>query len=210
MVDWATEVIDEIGLIGVALLIALESIVPPIPSELVLLLAGFNVHAERFGLVPAIVTATAGSVAGALVLYAIGAFISEERLERLLTSVGRFVGLRRSDIDRGFDWFARHGAAVVFFGRLIPVVRSMVSIPAGAERMKLAPFIVYTAAGSALWNTLWIVVGRRLGDSWQRAEQWSSAVEIGALVVLGLVAAALVVRARRRNRVSDTTEPGYE
>jgi membrane protein DedA with SNARE-associated domain len=197
MIDWATEVIDEIGLIGVALLIALESIVPPIPSELVLLLAGVNVHADRFGLLPAVLSATAGSVLGALVLYAIGAFISEERLERLLAGVGRLVGLRRRDVDRGFDWFERHGAAVVFFGRLIPVVRSMVSIPAGAARMKLGPFVLYTTLGSLLWNTLWVVVGAQLGSSWRRAERWSEAIELAVFVVAAIALVVLVVRSRR-------------
>lgn len=198
MVDWAADVIDAIGLVGVAFLIALESIVPPIPSELVLLLAGFNVHEQSFGLVPAIVLATVGSVLGALALYAVGALISEERLERLLTSVGRFVGLKRSDIDRGFRWFERHGPAVVFFGRLIPVVRSMVSIPAGADRMRMAPFLAYTTAGSLLWNTVWILVGRQLGSRWRDAERWSEVIELVALGGVVVVIAALVVRARRQ------------
>lgn len=207
MIDWATEVIDEIGLIGVALLIALESIIPPIPSELVLLLAGFNAHEGQFALVPAILAATAGSVLGALVLYAVGALISEERLERLLTSAGRFVGLRRSDIDRGARWFERHGPAVVFFGRLIPVVRSMVSIPAGADRMKLPTFIAYTTAGSLLWNSIWIVAGRQLGSSWQRAERWSELIELGVLVLAGSALVVLVVRNRRRDRLTADTAP---
>ncbi len=197
MIDWATDVIDRIGLVGVALLIALESIVPPIPSELVLLLAGFNVHEGNLGLVPAIVFATIGSVLGALALYALGALLSEERMERLLTSAGRFVGLKRADIDRGVHWFERHGPAVVFFGRLIPVVRSVVSVPAGAARMPLLPFIAYTTAGSLLWNSLWITVGRHLGSRWREAERWSEAIE---LVVLGLAVLALIVVVVRSRR----------
>lgn len=198
MVDWAADVIDAIGLVGVAFLIALESIIPPIPSELVLLLTGFNVHEQRFGLVPAILLATVGSVIGAVALYAVGALISEERLERLLTSIGRFVGLKRTDIDRGFRWFERHGPAVVFFGRLIPVVRSMVSIPAGADRMKMLPFLAYTTAGSLLWNTIWILVGRQLGSNWRDAEKWSELIELVALAGMGVVVVVLVIRARRR------------
>lgn len=197
MIDWATDVIDRIGLVGVALLIALESIVPPIPSELVLLLAGFNVHEGRLGLLASIAFATLGSLLGALVLYAIGALISEERLERLLTSAGRFVGLKRADIDRGVRWFERHGPAVVFFGRLIPVVRSVVSIPAGAERMPLAPFIAYTTAGSLLWNSVWIVVGRQLGSRWQSAERWSELIELAVLGVAVVALIVVVVRSRR-------------
>lgn len=198
MVDWAADVIDAIGLVGVAFLIALESIIPPIPSELVLLLTGFNVHEQRFDVVPAIALATVGSVVGALALYAIGAWISEERLERFLASIGRFVGLKRADIDRGFAWFERHGPAVVFFGRLIPVVRSMVSIPAGAERMKMGPFLAYTTAGSLVWNTIWILIGRQLGGRWRQAERWSELIELVALAGAAAVLIWVVVRARRR------------
>lgn len=200
MINWATEVIEKIGLAGVALLVALESIFPPIPSELVLLLTGFNVSADRFGLVPAIGLATVGSVVGALVLYAFGAWISEDRLERFLTGVGRFIGLTRGDIDRGFDWFERHGPWVVFFGRLIPLVRSVVSIPAGADRMPIWKFTAFTAAGSLVWNSIWIVTGRQLGEQWRQAEQWSNTIERGLIAVGIAVAVVLVVRARRRRR----------
>ncbi|MEN9646556.1 MAG: hypothetical protein RL238_3225 [Actinomycetota bacterium] len=204
MIDWAAELIDTIGLVGVAVLIALESIVPPIPSELVLLLSGFNVSEGRFGFVAAVIAATIGSVAGALALYGVGAWVSEERLERLLATVGRFVGLRRDDIDRGFRWFERHGRAVVFFGRLIPLVRSVVSLPAGADRMPLRTFLPYTLAGSLLWNTVWISIGRALGENWRKAERWGEVIELAAIVVLVVGLVVLVVRSRRHRQ---RTEP---
>jgi membrane protein DedA with SNARE-associated domain len=198
VIDWATDVIDRIGLLGVAFLVALESVFPPIPSELVLLLSGFNVDTGRFGLVAAVLAATVGSVAGAWLLYLLGAWIDDDRLERLCAGVGRYLGLHRDDIDTGFRWFERHGAGIVFFGRLIPVVRSVVSIPAGAERMAPLQFTLLTAAGSLLWNTIWITAGQQLGQQWQRAEQWGSVIEkvvLGLALVAGVV---LVVRARRR------------
>ena len=204
MIDWAAELIDTIGLIGVAVLIALESIVPPIPSELVLLLSGFNVSEGRFGFVAAVIAATIGSLVGALALYGVGALVSEERLERLLTKVGRFVGLRRDDIDRGFRWFERHGRAVVFFGRLIPLVRSVVSLPAGADRMPLRTFVPYTLAGSLLWNTIWIAVGRALGENWRKAERWGEVIELAAIALMVVVLVVLVVRSRRARRSPDT------
>jgi len=204
MIDWAANLIDTIGLVGVAVLIALESIVPPIPSELVLLLSGFNVSEGRFGFVTAIVAATVGSVAGALALYGVGAWVSEDRLERFLATIGRFVGLRRDDIDRGFRWFERHGKAVVFFGRLIPLVRSVVSLPAGADRMPLRTFVPYTLAGSLLWNTIWITVGRELGANWRKAERWGEVIELAAIVVLVVALVVLVVRSRRARQ---RTEP---
>ncbi len=197
MIQWITDLINAIGLLGVAFLVALESVIPPIPSELVLLLTGFNVSEHRFGLVPAIAMATLGSVVGAWVLYGLGAWVSEERWERLLAGVGRYVGLKRSDIDKGFAWFERHGPMVVFFGRLIPVVRSVVSIPAGAERMSPWKFTALTVAGSAIWNTIWVVIGAQLGTQWQRAEAWSSWIERVVLVLGLVVLIALIIRARR-------------
>ena len=197
MIDWAADFIDSIGLIGVALLVALENVFPPIPSELVLLLTGFNVSESRFGFVGAVLAATAGSVVGAYFLYGIGRLLSEERLERFLATVGRVVGLKRKDVHKGFVWFERHGTAVVLFGRLIPVVRSVVSIPAGAEKMPLGRFTLLTAAGSLVWNIVWVAIGWGLGDQWEKAGTWGDVLQYGvvALIAIGLV--VLVVRARR-------------
>lgn len=200
MIDWATEVIDSIGLIGVAFLVALESVVPPIPSELVLLLAGFNVDQGNFTLVGAVLAATAGSVVGALILYALGAFLSEERLMWLLHKVGRFVGFTKKDIDRGFDWFERHGAPVVFFGRLIPLVRSVVSVPAGAARMPIGQFVLWTSLGSVIWNVVWVVIGQILGDQWEKADVWAGTFQLVVLVALAIIGMLLIVRNLRRRR----------
>ena len=197
VIDWAADFIDSIGLIGVALLVALENVFPPIPSELVLLLTGFNVSESRFGFVGAVLAATAGSVVGAYFLYGIGRLLSEERLERFLATVGKVVGLKRKDVHKGFVWFERHGTAVVLFGRLIPVVRSVVSIPAGAEKMPLGRFTLLTAAGSLVWNIVWVAIGWGLGDQWEKAGKWGDVLQYGvvALIAVGLV--VLVVRARR-------------
>lgn len=200
MIDWATEVIDTIGLLGVALLVALESVIPPIPSELVLLLSGFNVDQGNFTLVGALVAATIGSVVGALILYALGAFVSEERLMWLLHKVGRFVGFTQKDIDRGFEWFERHGAPVVFFGRLIPLVRSVVSVPAGAARMPIGQFVLWTTLGSALWNIIWLIIGQILGEQWEKADVWAGTFQLVVVVVLAIVGLALIVRNIRRRK----------
>ena len=197
MIDWATDLIDAVGLVGVALLVALESIFPPIPSELVLLLTGFNVSEARFGLVPAIVAATVGSVGGAWVLYGVGRILDEARLESLLAGAGRFLGFKRSDVHKGFEWFSRHGNQVVFFGRLVPIVRSVVSIPAGAEKMPLWSFTLWTTLGSLVWNTVWVVAGRVLGDRWREAEDWGSWFQYVVIVAGVAVVAVLAIRARR-------------
>lgn len=198
MIDWATDLIDAIGVLGVAALVALENIFPPIPSELVLLLTGFNVSESRFGYVEGVVAATIGSVVGAWFLYGIGRLLDDDRLERFLATIGKVVGLRRDDVHKGFQWFERHGTLVVLFGRLVPVVRSVVSIPAGAERMPLVRFSLLTAGGSLVWNAVWIGIGWGLGDQWEKAGKWGDVIQYVAvgLIAVGLV--VLVVRARRR------------
>ena len=197
MVQWATDVIDAIGLAGVAFLVALENIFPPIPSELILLLAGFNVSEGRFGLVGAVLAATVGSVVGAYFLYAVGRLVQDERLERFLAGAGRFVGLKRADVHKGFLWFERHGTAVVLFGRLIPVVRSVVSIPAGSDKMPIGRFTLLTAAGSLVWNTVWVAVGWGLGDQWEKAGKWGDYLQYGVVALAAVGFIALVVRSRR-------------
>lgn len=206
MIDWAADFIDAIGLLGVAALVALENVFPPIPSELVLLLTGFNVSETRFGYVGAVVFATIGSVVGAYFLYGIGRLLSEERLEAFLAGIGRIVGLKKSDVHKGFQWFERHGSAVVLFGRLIPVVRSVVSIPAGAEKMPLVRFSVLTALGSLVWNAIWIAVGWGLGDQWKKAGSWGDYIQYGAVVLIVLALIAVIVRARRTSTSSTNSE----
>lgn len=200
MIDWATQVIEDIGLFGVAFLVALESIVPPIPSELVLLLAGFNVDQGTFSFVGALIAATIGSVVGALVLYSLGAFVSEERLAWIMAKLGRFVGFTQKDIDRGFEWFDRHGAPVVFFGRLIPLVRSVVSVPAGASRMPIGRFLTWTTLGSAVWNAVWIAIGQVLGDQWEKADAWAGTFQLVVIIVVVIVGLGYIVRNIRRRR----------
>jgi membrane protein DedA with SNARE-associated domain len=196
VIDWATSVIDSIGLIGVAFLVALENVFPPIPSELILLLTGFNVSDGRFDFVSGVIAATIGSVVGAYFLYGIGRLLDDERMERFLAGIGRFVGLKKSDVHKGFVWFERYGTYVVLFGRLIPVVRSVVSIPAGGDKMPLAKFTLLTAAGSLVWNLVWVAVGWGLGDQWEKAGKWGDYLQYGVVAVVGLGFIALIVRAR--------------
>lgn len=193
-----TDLIDSVGLVGVAVLVALENIFPPIPSEVILLLAGYNVELNRFGFIGAVLAATVGSVIGAYFLYGVGRLLSEERLEALLAGVGKYVGLKKKDVHKGFQWFERHEDSVVFFGRLIPVVRSVVSIPAGAEKMPLVKFTILTGIGSLIWNTVWVSIGWGLGSQWEKAETWGSFLQyiVIALVLIGLV--VLIIRARRQ------------
>jgi membrane protein DedA with SNARE-associated domain len=207
LVTFATDVIDAIGVIGVAFLIAIESVFPPIPSEVVLLLSGFLASDGRFHFAVALTAATIGSVVGAWVLYAVGAFVGEDRMESLLTKVGKPLGFRRKDIDRANEWFERHGSAVVFFGRLVPLVRSLVSLPAGADRMSPVRFTLLTLAGSLLWNTVWLSVGFALGDQWERAEAWSGWFDyVAYAAIAGTFVWIVLRRFRRRGELADVED----
>lgn len=187
LVDWVTDLMQTAGAPGAAFAIALENLFPPLPSEVFLPLAGFTAAQGKMSLLDAILWTTAGSIAGALALYWIGALLGRDRVRRIAT---RMPLVRVSDVDRTEAWFLRNGYRAVFFGRMIPIFRSLISIPAGIERMRMAPFLAYTAAGSLLWNTALILAGYLLGDNWHLVEQY---VGIGSKVVLGLVVVAVGV-----------------
>jgi membrane protein DedA with SNARE-associated domain len=198
---WAVSVMEALGAPGAGLLIALENLFPPLPSEVILPLAGFSASQGNLSLVAALVWTTAGSVAGAIVLYWIGALIGRDRLRRI---VARMPLLKLSDVDRTEAWFARHGTKAVFFGRFVPIFRSLISVPAGVERMRFGVFLLYTALGSAIWNTVFVVAGYVLGENWHVIE---SSVGVYSKIVLAAVAVAAVVfvinRIRRNRRPAE-------
>ena len=195
MVEFAVGLIGSIGLWGAALLIAIEVIVVPIPSELVLLLTGFNVSEGRFLIEGAIAVTTLASVLGALFLYFLAKAIGEELVFSVTRKYGKFVGLKESDIHKTLHWFSRYGKALVFFGRLIPIIRSLVSIPAGLTQMKLWVFILFTALGSGIWNSIWITAGFVLGENWSAAEEFSNVIDIVAYSAIAVFVLFLVGRA---------------
>lgn len=195
---FVADVIAAMGAWGVALLTFVETVFPPIPSEVVLPLAGFLSQQGRMGFASVLVAATAGSLLGALVLYWAGARLGAERSARLLA---RLPLVERSDVQRAEDWFARHGRSAVFFGRLVPGVRSLISLPAGASRMPLHTFTAYTLAGSGLWNSLLVGAGSALGTQWREVERYADVLDrvfIGALVLALVV--VVTRRLRRRHR----------
>ncbi|WP_243726014.1 DedA family protein [Actinomadura rubrisoli] len=195
---WATDLMDRLGAPGAGLAIALENLFPPLPSEVILPLAGFTAAQGRMSLLAALVWTTVGSVVGALALYGIGALIGRDRIRRL---VARLPLVKLSDLDRTEAWFARHGGKAVFFGRMIPIFRSLISVPAGVERMRMGTFLLYTTLGSLLWNTAFVLAGYELGDNWRTVEEYVGIYSkvVLALVVLGALAFAAVriVRSRR-------------
>ena len=195
---WATDLMEKLGALGAGLAIALENLFPPLPSEVILPLAGFTAAQGKMNLVAALVWTTVGSVVGAMALYGIGALIGRDRIRAL---VNRLPLVKIEDLDRTEAWFARHGGKAVFFGRMIPIFRSLISIPAGVERMRMTTFLLYTTLGSALWNTIFIMAGYQLGDNWHKVEEYVGTYSKGvlALAVVAVVAfvAVRIVKARR-------------
>ncbi len=167
LANWAADIIDKLGYVGVFALIVLENVFPPIPSEAILPLAGFLAGQGKMWLPAVIVAATLGAVVGALILYALGAWFGDERMRRLIDRFGRWLGVTEGDLDKANGWFDRHGGLAVLICRLVPIVRSLVSIPAGLRRMNLTTFVVYTAIGSGVWNSILVIAGWWLGDNWE-------------------------------------------
>lgn len=191
------EVVRSFGLSGVAALMLLENLFPPIPSELVLPLAGFFVSRGELGFAGALLAATAGSLVGAFVLYGIGRFGGRP----LVLRYGRLLRVKESDLDRADGWFDRYGAWVVLLGRLVPGIRSLVSIPAGMSEMPLVRFSMLTASGSFLWNSLLIGAGWYLGQNWQRVGALVGPVSNVILAAALAAAVGLAVRWWWRKRV---------
>lgn len=189
MIEFAVNLISQIGLLGAAFLIGIEVIIPPIPSEAILLLTGFNVALGRFGFLEATLATTAGSLVGASVWYLLGYLFTEQRLENLVGKYGKFVGLPLKNLKKTMHWFEKHGASLVFFGRMLPIVRSLVSIPAGLVKMGLAKFYFFSTVGILIWNTLWISLGFNLGENWQAAEDFAQILD---WVVYALLAVLVI------------------
>ena len=202
LAQWVQDVIESLGYLGVALLVIAENLFPPIPSEIVLPFAGFVARRGDGSVIVMVVASTVGSVVGALVLYAIAAAIGPERIHAFVVRFGKWFGVKESDMVRAEQWFDRRSNAAVLVGRCVPLIRSLVSIPAGFRRMRFVPFVVLTAVGSAVWNVALIGAGAALGDQWDRVGDYVGIFQW--IVILAIVAAAarfvLVKRRARQTR----------
>lgn len=197
--DWAVRFMEKLGAPGAGLLIALENVFPPLPSEVILPLAGFTASRGEFHLWQALFWTTSGSVLGALILYAIGAALG---LDRTIAIAARMPLIQTSDIDKTVAWFQKHGPKAVFFGRMLPIFRSLISIPAGIERMPIPKFLALTFAGSLVWNTVFVVAGYQLGEHWYRVEAYAEYFQYLVIAIVGLAVLAFIVRRvqTQRNR----------
>ncbi|MYF35308.1 MAG: DedA family protein [Synechococcus sp. SB0678_bin_12] len=171
----------------------LENIFPPIPSELIMPLGGFYVQQGMLQLVPVVLAGVLGAVAGALPWYGLGRLVNERRLEAWLQRHGRWLGISVNELGRTRTWFERHGSTVVFWGRLVPGIRTLISVPAGVELMPLPPFLLWTTLGSILWTTLLTLAGMALGRGYEQVEIWLEPVSAAVKVILVLILLGLAV-----------------
>jgi membrane protein DedA with SNARE-associated domain len=197
LTGWVASVIESLGEVGVGLLVALENLIPPIPSEIVLSLAGYLASEGRVNLVMVYLAATAGAVLGALLLYGLGYALGEDRLKHWLD---RLPLVDVDDLNKADRWFERHARAAVLFGRCAPVVRSLVSIPAGANHMPIGEFVLFTALGSGVWNAIFVGGGYALGSRFQDLERYSQWFDYAIWAFFAVAVAGWVTKKVRKRR----------
>lgn len=204
LVGYVTDLVERLGGPGAGLAVALENLFPPIPSEVILPLAGFTASQGKMNLYGAIAWTTLGSVVGAMLLYYVGVAVGRDRIRAI---VARLPLVKLEDVDRTEAWFHRHGGKAVFFGRMIPIFRSLISIPAGVERMPVARFLLYTTLGSAIWNTVFVLAGYLLGENWHTVESYVGTLQNLVIVVcvlaVGYFVGSRLLRARRNRSAAE-------
>jgi membrane protein DedA with SNARE-associated domain len=212
LTDWVTDVIDALGYLGVGVLVAIENLFPPIPSEIVLPFAGFVARDGGATLPGMIIAATVGSLVGAWVLYGIAAAIGPARLHGFVRRYGKWFRLTQADITKAEQWFDRRATVSVLVGRCVPLIRSLVSIPAGFRRMPFVTFTVYTLLGSLVWNSALIGAGYVLRDNWEDVEPYVDTFQYVVIAVIGAAVGWYLWRRflspeGRRSAADHSTEP---
>jgi membrane protein DedA with SNARE-associated domain len=181
---------DTFGYLGIFLLIALENIFPPIPSEVILTFGGFMTTESSLSKIGVIFFSTLGSVIGAIILFWIGTLLDVKTLEKIVDRWGHFLRLTKKDVHKADEWFSKYGVWTVFFCRLIPLIRSLISIPAGMARMNFWIFLLFTTLGSLIWNTILVLVGASVGASWEKIVEY---MDVYSSIIYGILAIGLVV-----------------
>jgi len=201
MHNWITNFIEQFGYLSIFLLITVENVFPPIPSEIILTFGGFMSTKTQLTLPGVILTATLGSVIGAVILYGIGRLLDVERLERIIGRWGHILRVKVSDIEKADSWFKKYGYWTVFFCRMIPLIRSLISIPAGMSNMKFSLFLLFTTLGTLIWNILLVSAGAVLGESWEVVLNYMdvySNVTYGVIALAGVGFIAFWIKKARR------------
>ncbi|SDD59016.1 membrane protein DedA, SNARE-associated domain [Paenibacillus sp. UNCCL117] len=200
MQNWITAFMEQYGYAGILFMIALENVFPPIPSEVVLTFGGFMTTTSELTVAGVVAAATAGSVLGAVILYAIGRILDVERLESIVDRWGGWLRVTKDDIRKADAWFDKYGYWTVLFCRMIPLIRSLISIPAGMSGMNFWMFLLFTTIGTFIWNIVLVSVGAAVGDSWEQIVHMMDVYAniAYALIALGLLAVLYMLLRRRR------------
>ncbi len=204
MENWIIDIMNQFGYIGITLLIAIENIFPPIPSEVILTFGGFMTTYTKLSVWGVIIAATIGSLLGAIVLYGVGRVLSPERLGNILDDkIGQILHFKKEDVFKACDWFNKKGKTTVLFCRCIPVIRSLISIPAGMAKMKLGIFFIMTTIGSLIWNILLVYLGVTAGASWNKIVAGTdlyTKITVIVLCVIFVIAAFLFIKKRTKTK----------
>ncbi|XWK89689.1 MAG: DedA family protein [Phormidium sp.] len=201
MKEWILQIMTSLNYVGIGLLMFLENLFPPIPSELIMPLAGFTISQEKMEFFPAIFAGVLGTMLGALPWYYVGKLVGEENIKRLADKYGKWISISRKDIEKADQWFHRHGEKAVFFGRLVPGVRTLISLPAGISNMNLIPFLIYSTIGTTIWVGFLTFAGYKLGQNYELVDEYLAPVSkiVAAILVVALI--IWIVRKRTRNQM---------
>jgi membrane protein DedA with SNARE-associated domain len=199
---WIAQLIEKTGYVGVALLMFLENVFPPIPSELIMPMAGFTAARGDLKFIGIVAAGTAGSLAGALLWYSVGTLVTEQRLKSWAEKHGRWLTLKPEDVDKASTWFGKHCGAAVFFGRLVPTVRTLISVPAGIFAMSRRKFLMLTLLGSGVWSTALTAAGYLLEDRYEQVGRYLNPVATGIVAIIVVVYVYRLVTWRKGERRS--------
>ena len=203
MQQFILHIIEQFGYFGVFFLILIENVFPPIPSEVILLISGFFSSYTSLSVFYMILASTLGSFLGAIILYYIGKIFNKERLKKIVNGrLGKILFLKENDIDKADEWFDNKGNKSVFFCRFVPIVRSLISIPAGMSEMPMGKFIIYTICGSMIWNTVLICLGYRLGSNWEYVLTILDKYQMVVIVILVIIIGYVIIKFYRKKRKS--------
>ena len=205
MQDWLIDIINHYGYLGIAFLILLENIFPPIPSEIILTFSGFLTTISNTNVWLSSLAATLGSMAGAILLYMLGRVLPQRKIAQFVMKHQKIFRLKESDLKRSSDWMTKRGVSAVFVCRFVPVVRSLISIPAGAAHLRLWKFLVYSTLGTAIWNTILICLGAFAGNNWQRITGYLNTYSYVIGIAVSFVLTFLIIRRvmRKKTRKKD-------
>ena len=215
MQEFILTVMEQFGYLGVFLLIAIENIFPPIPSEVILLFGGFMTTYTNLSIPLMVIAATLGSLLGAIVLYYIGKILNKERLKKIVSGkIGKVLRIKYEDIDKADAWFDNKGNKTVFFCRFIPIVRSLISIPAGMSEMPMGKFLIYTITGSTIWNTVLIIAGNMVGENWVNIlnifEQYSHITLIVLILIFIIGCTIFYVNKSKKSKKNENKNDGQD